>query len=85
MEIEDWKEYKLDQKSRRLKRVVPRREQILSLKNLGYDVKQLTPYQFRINDEIDLYPIHNRYFKIRYKKWGGYKDAEEFIKKSIKK
>ena len=84
-EGEIWQAYREDQKLRRLERLRPRTEEILALTNLGYKVKQFTPYHFRIDDLIDVFPIHNRYHKLIYNKRGGYRNVTEFIKKSIKK
>ena len=84
MDTEDWKEYKEAQRKRRAERVIIRRRQILGLRRLGYEVIQLTPYQYRINGEIDVYPVHNRFCKLCYRRWGNYKDVEELVKRTIK-
>ena len=80
---EIWKEYRQEQQDRRHLRLPIRTKQILSLRNLGYKIAKKTPYQFRINDVIDVYPIHNRYHNIKTGKRGGYRDIIEFIKKGL--
>jgi len=84
MNTEDWDVYKIAQKKRREERVIPRRRQILGLRRIGYEVVQLTPYQYRINGELDVYPVHNRFCKLCYRRWGNYKDVEELVKRTVK-
>ena len=62
---EQWKQYRQDQKERRAERLPTRSEEILLLAELGYTVKKLTDFQFRINDTFDLYPTHNRWHNIK--------------------
>ena len=77
----DWDSYKDAQKERRLERLPIRTAQVESLRDLGYKVEKKTEYQFRINDVLDLYLIHNRYHDIKRNKRGGYPDAIEFVKR----
>jgi len=81
---EMWKEARQDQKDRRAKRLPIRTQQILDLQKLGYKVVQLTEYQFRVNDEYDLYPTHNRWHWLKRNVRGGAKNLSEFVKKAIK-
>lgn len=83
-ETEFWREYKADIKKRREERRGPRIRQIMELKTDGYLVEQLTPYQFRINREVDVYPTNNRYCLLKFQRWGRYRDVKELIKKIIK-
>lgn len=83
MSDNDYSEYREAQKERRAKRLPIRTEEILKLRELGYTVDEKTAYQFRVNDVIDLYPIHNRYHNIKTDKRGGYKTATEFILKTL--
>jgi hypothetical protein len=83
-DTEMWREYKVDQRKRRAERLGPRVKQIMELKLDGYQVEQLTPYQYRINNEVDVYPVHNRYCLLRYRRWGNYRDVKELIKRIIK-
>lgn len=77
-----WKDYRNEQKNRRIKRLPYRTKIILSLKNKGYKVEKKTEYQFRINDFLDIYPIHCRFHNIKTNKRGGFnpKDIEKLIK-----
>lgn len=47
-------------------------QEIEALHKRGYQVKQLTPYQFRIECVIDLYPKRRRFHNIANQKRGGY-------------
>ena len=78
-----WKDYRKQQQDRRHLRLPKRTKQILSLQSLGYKVIKITSFQFRINDIIDVYPIHNRYHNIKTNTRGGYRDIEEFIKRTL--
>ena len=69
------------QQERRAKRLPLRSAEIESLKSDGFEVKQLTPYQFRVNGQLDLFPIHNRYHDIKRNVRGGYKSVVPFVKK----
>lgn len=57
---------------------LPRRvAEIMALCNpdLGpvYTVVALTPYQFRVNDRLDFYPVHRRFHDIKTGKRGTYR------------
>lgn len=76
---EEWGRYKEEQKERRATRLPIRTQEILSLSELGYKVERKTDYQFRINDTIDLYPIHNRWHNVKTNKRGGARNLKEYI------
>jgi hypothetical protein len=85
METEfDWQQYKLEQRKLKAERLGPRTKEIMALKELGYEVKQLTPYQFRISNQVDVYPVNNRYCKLCYNRWGSYRNVKELITKLVK-
>jgi hypothetical protein len=82
-EIEDselWKEYRTEQQERRANRLPVRTKQILSLRDKGYQVEKKTPYQYRINNTLDIFPIHNLYHDIRLNKRGGFQNVVKFVK-----
>ena len=81
-ETEAWKYYRLEQKQRRAERLPKRTEEILSLRESGFEVKQLTPYQFRINGAVDVYPIHNRFHELKSQWRGGYQDLNHMLAKT---
>lgn len=43
------------------------------------DIKPLTPYQWRFNNQIDIYPSSCKYFDIKTKTWGEYYSNERLI------
>lgn len=47
-------------------------KEIWALLKKGHKVSQLTPYQFRINGVLDLFPVHCRYRNIKTNKRGFY-------------
>lgn len=69
-----WKEYRRAQQQRRSDRLGPRTDEILALKGKGFDVRELTPYHFRIDGKLDLFPIHRRYHFVAENVRGGYRD-----------
>ena len=71
------------QQQRRQKRLPKRTTEIFSLREKGYKIKQLTHYQFRINDKVDIYPTHNRYHILKSKERGGYKKLDEVLIKCL--
>lgn len=81
---EEWSQYKEEQKDRRQERLPIRQAEIESLAGLGYEVKKLTEYHYRINGEYDLYPIHNRWHRLKDNKRGGAKNLKQFILSTIK-
>lgn len=81
---EEWQQYKDEQKERRQERLPIRQKEIEDLVNLGYAVKKLTEFQYRINDVYDLYPIHNRWHDLKTNKRGGAANLAEFIIKNVK-
>lgn len=76
---EDFVTYHEEQKERRAHRLPIRQAEIQSLSEMGYTVKKLTEYQYRINDTYDLYPLHNRWHNIKTNTRGGAKSLIQFI------
>lgn len=84
-ESEAWQDYKDNQKARRQKRLPIATEEIMSLKDHGFMVEEKTVYQYRINNAVDVYPIHGRFHNIKNNKRGNYSYGKllEQIKKLI--
>ena len=78
---EAWGEYKDAQKERRTARLAVRAEQILGLREKGYDVRKFTDYQYRVNGVVDLYPTHNLFHDLKTGVRNNYQDAEQFVMK----
>lgn len=45
---------------------------IRELATRGYEVKELTEYQFRVNGVVDLYPVHRRFHELKTGRRGVY-------------
>lgn len=52
-----------------------RQAEILALRDHGYTVEQKTPYHFRINGTLDLFPVHLRFHFIPTNTRGRYRTA----------
>lgn len=65
-----WREYRRAQQERRAARLPVQTEAILALRGKGFDVRQITDYQFRIDGALDLYPIHRRFHDLRTQRRG---------------
>lgn len=50
------------------------------LRRLGYEVHQFTPYQFRIEGRLDVYPVNRKWHDIKSNKRGSYGDVIEFVR-----
>jgi hypothetical protein len=48
-----------------------------------HDVEELTPYQFRIDDTLDIYPTSQLFHNIETGARGSYKTIPEIVKQQI--
>jgi ribonuclease HI len=70
-----------DEKQERSKSKVVLAESLIDqLKQLGYTVEKKTPYQIRVNNQLDLFVVNNKYHDIKNGKRGRFKDALELVK-----
>ena len=59
-------------------------KELKDLKKAGYQVDELTPYQFRIDMVLDLYPKRRRFHNIRTQERGTYpENLKEFVAKQV--
>jgi hypothetical protein len=72
MNSDDWRQYRFEQKQRRQKRLPIRQKEIENLCVFGYSVAKKTNYQYRVENIIDLYPIHRQYHILESGKRGSY-------------
>lgn len=70
-----WKEYRRAQQQRRSGRLPTRQLEILAMKQKGFDVQELTPYHFRIDGTLDLFPVHKLYHFLPLNVRGDYHNA----------
>lgn len=68
-----WKDHRKAQQDRRAARLPVRSDDIRRVETAGYAVRELTPYQFRIDGRLDLYPIHKRWHDIKTNRRGSYR------------
>lgn len=68
-----------EQRKRRSKRLPIRAREILTLREDGFKVEQITAHQFRVNDRLDLYPVHNLFHDIISNRRGAYHRAPWFV------
>ena len=74
-----WRDSRLEQQERRRKRLPIRVAELMELKKAGFTIEQKTPYQFRVNGVLDIYPIHNRYHDLQTGERGGFRDVRDFV------
>jgi hypothetical protein len=72
-----WKAYREAQQARRARRLPERTEEILRLRADNFRVRRLTNYQYRVDERLDLFPIHRRYHDIKVNKRGTYQTAKQ--------
>ena len=84
MTEDNWASYRAQQQRRRHERLPQRTDAILRLRQRGFLVQVLTPYQFRVNGRLDLYPLHNRWHDIQTNRRGGAKDLVAFVKEWVR-
>jgi len=63
-EKEMWRGHKEDMKKMRDSRRAQFHETIIELRNAGFEVVEITPFQYRINECLDIYPQNKRYHDI---------------------
>lgn len=56
-----WKEMAKAKRERRKQRREEREKTFLKLEAEGFEVKRITPYQYRINGLLDIYTTHGKY------------------------
>ena len=58
---EDWKAHAEDMNKMRDRRRFQFREVIRNFRKMGFEVKEISPFQFRFNEGIDIYPSNKRF------------------------
>ena len=70
-EKQNWDEHKKKMKQMREQRRELFGDVVIKeLEGLGYRIREMSPFQFRINDRLDIYPSNKRYHDIREFKRG---------------
>ena len=78
---EMWREQREAQQARRFARLPKRVERLLALRAEGFEIEQKSPYHFRVNGRLDVWPVHNRYHDLKLKKRGGFPDVAVFVRR----
>jgi len=52
---------------------------------LGYQVKELTPYQYRINETLDLFITNNKYHDLKNNERGEYTRIDDIVKQKCER
>ena len=60
-----WKDHKKEVELMRKKRRAQFRDTISEFQKLGFEVKEVTPFQFRFNDAVDIYPSNKLYHNLK--------------------
>jgi DNA-binding ferritin-like protein (Dps family) len=58
---EQWKEHEDEMNKMRSRRRYQFREIVREFRKMGFDVKEVSQFQYRFNDAIDIYPSNKRY------------------------
>jgi hypothetical protein len=82
---DEWEEHRRQQKERRRIRLARRTNEIKELTRAGFDIREITPYQFRIDGRLDIFPVHNRFHDIKTDERGGFKNIKTFVFDHLKK
>lgn len=78
--MSDWSSFRKEHKRMIEKSRIENIDDILALDFYGYTVIEITPYHFRINGIMDLFPMSMKYHFIPTKKRGFYpKDVMKFL------
>lgn len=67
-----WRSYRKQQQARRARRLPARSQEIMDLARAGFEVKRVTDYQFRVDGQVDFYPVHRRFHHLKTGKRGSY-------------
>lgn len=64
---EGWRDHKEDMENMRRRRRDQFAKVIKEFRDLGFEVEKISPYQFRFNDSIDIYPSNKKYHNLKTK------------------
>jgi hypothetical protein len=67
-----WREYRKQVQAANARRLGEGVSDIASLPDAGYTVRKLSDYQFRVNEQVDLFPTHRKYHVLKTGKRGSY-------------
>lgn len=74
---EAWREYGAEKRRKRQVRRAQGTEAILKLEKLGFAVKAISDYHFRIDGVLDLYPTNGKWHHVSTGRRGRFKSARK--------
>lgn len=80
-----WRAYRQAQQARRHIRLPQRTAEIEALRSCNFRVRRLTDFQFRVDERLDLYPIHRRYHDVKTGKRGTYQNPKDIATRILRK
>lgn len=83
MAKEYFKNYRDRQKERRDERMNERLKEVFHLEGLGFSVKELVFGHFRVNGQLDIFPMHNKYHHLAKNERGTYENMVGFVKTQL--
>lgn len=81
-EKQDWKKHAEDMNQMRNSRRQQFKQVIKEFREMGFEVQQISPFQFRFNECIDIFPSNKRYYDLKTFKWGDIRDKtfDQFLR-----
>lgn len=77
MSSEDWNEHREEIRLIKIARMERELPAIMELQKIGFKVRKLTEYQFRINEQLDVYPSTGRWVLLRSPRTGKTENLSE--------
>ena len=78
---EMWRGLRHAQQERRAARLPGRQTEIAAL-SPEFAIRKLTDYQFRVNERVDVYPVHRRYHVLDSGRRGTYRNLRSFLREA---
>lgn len=73
--------YRIAQDGRREIRMREREAEVMQLKKKGYKVSKIASGQYRINNRVDVYPLHQEYKNLGSGRLCKYKNLKDVLDK----
>lgn len=77
--------FEAERKERRFDRLARRTAKIMELEAEGFRIEALSPYQFRINGVVDLYPLSGRFHILKENRRGTAECLKRWVQENVKR
>jgi hypothetical protein len=79
---EDYREMRKITYAQKTEQRERRTKDILALREAGFIIREITPYQFRVNERLDLFPTWGKWHDIKKNERGAYvgEPVAKFVK-----